>query len=60
MTSINVADYLAMLSGCNDFGLVRRGPIGGLTAFGYFFTVILWTPVSREMPLMDRPLRFAA
>ena len=34
--------------------------IGGLAAFRYFFTVFLWTPVSRVIPLMDRPLHLAS
>ena len=48
-----VSDYVAST-------FFREGVIGGLSAFRYFFTVFLWTPVSRVIPLIDRPLRFAA
>ena len=54
---------LAMVSGyvTSAFTRERRERIiGGLSAFRYFFTVFLWMPVSRVIPLMDRPLRFAS
>ena len=55
--------WLVMVTAYDTSDFTReRGEriIGGLAAFRYFFTVFLWTPVSRVMPLMDRPLRLAS
>ena len=51
---------VAMVSDYVTSTFFRVGVMGGLSAFRYFFTVFLWTPVSRVIPLMDSPLRCAS
>ena len=50
----------ATVTDYNAFNITRGRFIGGLSVLRYFRTVCLWMPVSLVIPLMDRPLRFAA